>query len=502
MGVGSSGLHHAPLATLFGQNEEARRGPILGAAMLQDAEGRGWRIVLMAPLRLEVFDAHSAQLIATESDVEQTLRDHTPFTAFCISEDIASKTAPTASEAEGQEARARGRQIAVGCQDGSVLVFGTESGMVVAPALTLRSADGRALAVESAATEVRADASDAVEGNGASASAVSGGLALSVTAVQFYDQELYAGACGCVHCWDLCTGELRREFHLPGGSSGQQATPSALRVVRSNQGEAEKVQLWIGLDTGNIAIFDARTGVLVKSFVCVGPEAVFSIVSFNTEGVVFALSAHRRVSVWEASTCNFVQKYAAELITCGADLTVMHAAELPDMEASLLFLAGIDGSLCVRQVQRRNGKINCVLLCYLSCVSSHAGCPITSLAYHASTDSVLVGDAGCAVALVPKIRDQLCPAAIRPTAQAAVNDGGSTSVACSPSADTAATNEGVSLEPTSNSPQPQSYPSVAESAKQEGEEPVEHVVISVSDDNNGGDGANSSGPAFPVFTGS
>merc|ERR1712190_404108 len=40
-------------------------------------------------------------------------------------------------------------------------------------------------------------------------------------------------------------------------------------------------------------------------------------------------------------------------------------------------------------------------------ISGDMGCPITSIDYHSATDSVLVGDAGCAVALLANFKDQL-----------------------------------------------------------------------------------------------
>merc|ERR1740121_2404617 len=106
-------------------------------------------------------------------------------------------------------------------------------------------------------------------------------------------------------------------------------------------------------------------------------------------------------------TYSCLQKYPAELMTCGADLSAMIAVSLQEPELSLLMLAGVDSSLCVRRVSRRpDGKLNCVLLYFLESVGGD-GAPITSLNYHTGTDSVLIGDAGCAIAVLQNLKDQL-----------------------------------------------------------------------------------------------
>merc|ERR1712232_1098873 len=106
------------------------------------------------------------------------------------------------------------------------------------------------------------------------------------------------------------------------------------------------------------------------------------------------------------------QKYSAELIMCGSDLSTMTAVTTSSSQMKLLLLAGVDGSLCVRRViLRPDGKMNCVLLYYSESVTGDMACPITSVQYNAATDSVLVGDASCTVWLIEKITDQLSNAA-------------------------------------------------------------------------------------------
>jgi len=402
--MGASSSTAKPLATLFGTDQEGRRGPTLGSVLWRDVEGSSWRLALVAPLRVQMFDARTAQAIPQEEMQGGGANNgHAPYTAFCVAEDTG---------AEGAQALP---QLAIGCQDGAVLVFGLGKGVITGPVYELKvdgDAPGTSLGTETEGTE--APASGASSSNRCPA--------MSVTALRISNShELYAGACGRCRLWDLRSGELRREFHLPGGAD-RPVTPGALCVVRTD--EAEGAQLWVGLDNGSIGVFDVQSGVLARCFSCTGSEAVVELTFFRADGLVFALSAHRRVSVWDARTYSFLQKYPAELITCGADLSAMRALDLPFQSSAvpsgtaaatstspkmaLLLLAGVDGSLCIRRVGRRHdGKLNCVLLCYLEGVSGNPGCPITSVDYHAPTDSVLLGDAGCTVSLLSPLSDQL-----------------------------------------------------------------------------------------------
>merc|ERR1712176_1062766 len=114
-----------------------------------------------------------------------------------------------------------------------------------------------------------------------------------------------------------------------------------------------------------------ESGLLSRTFLCAGPEAIVSLSYFQSDKFVFAQSAHTRVSVWDTQSYSLLQKYPADLITCGAHLSSMRAIRIEQPELFLLMLAGVDGSLCIRRVNKRtDGKINCVLLCYLEDCSS------------------------------------------------------------------------------------------------------------------------------------
>jgi len=402
--MGGSSSSSRPLASVFGVNNEARpRGPALGTAMVRgDEDSSGWRVLLVGPMCIQAFEAKTAQAVPAEAVFggfgksnsagskssgmtpatgSRTQDIHAPFTACSVMQTGVSPD-----------------YLAIGCQDGTVLVFALDRG------------SGSDLLHELKGELDQQEGAEESEPSHAKRS-----LTMSITALRMdLEHRLYAASCGRCRLWDLRTGELLREFHPPGGNA-RQVTPSSLVVVDSDiierdagASEAPGAQLWIGLDNGTVAVFDIATGVLVRSFSCTGPEVIVSLALCRSDACVFALSAHRRVSIWETSSCAFLQKYPADLITCGTDLSAMESVQIGSPDISLLFLAGIDGSLCIRRVNRRpGGKISCVLLCYLEHPGAVPGCPITTVAYHKETDSVLLGDAGCTLALLSPLKAHL-----------------------------------------------------------------------------------------------
>ncbi|CAJ1343995.1 unnamed protein product [Effrenium voratum] len=216
-------------------------------------------------------------------------------------------------------------------------------------------------------------------------------LAKSITALHMYRGQLFAGTCG--RCFWHLDGE-QREFHLPRTPEGEPPTATSLVAVPKEAG----LQLWVGMDTGSLAVFEVETGMLVRTFSCGGPEIVVALAFSEKTSVVFALSAHKRVGIWDTDSYACLQKYPAELMTCGADLSAMGAFDVVSLGMSLLVLAGVDGSLCLRRITRREDrKLNCILLWYLG--DGGMECPITSVNFHYETETVLLGDAGCRVQL-------------------------------------------------------------------------------------------------------
>lgn len=373
-----------PLALTFGAEIQGRRGPTLGSILVPGLQEDTWRLVLVAPLRIQVFDAHTeapAEPGPDQADIRTLVQDHTPFTSFACRE--------AQLLAGGNHGEAPCTIFAVGSQDGTAMVFPV--------------ADG---GIKGQVKEFRAGPRD-VQEHGESHHGAD--LANCLTAVQLSKCGLlFAASFGICYCWDIRTGELQREFHLPGGGRSV-ATASSLALVQgAGSPGREGLQLWVGMDNGSIAVFDVRTGVLTRSLSTEGQEVVVTLCYCQMHSVVFALRAHRSVSVWDTTTYTCLQRYPAELVTCGADLAAISTVTPRGADVSLLLLAGVDGSLCVRRINRRGqGKLNCVLLWCAESANGDAGCPITSINYHAATDSVLLGDAGCVVSLLPRLQEQL-----------------------------------------------------------------------------------------------
>lgn len=369
MGLASSTAKQ--FATSFGEEETlGRRGPTLGSVLL-DAEGSS-RLLVVTPLKIQVFDAHTAKVLDLPDLV--TLRSHLPMTSFAVEPESSS------------------RRMAVGCQDGEVLIFSLEGGSVKPL---------RAFHEEDPADEVE------------------NAVAKSILALHLHQGYVFAGTCRRCMCWNVDDGELQHEYHLP--SSDQPVSASSLVTVKRESG----LQLWTGLDVGSVAVFEVGTGMLVRSLPCGGHEMVVALAFCEKTSTVFALSAHRRVTIWDTNSYACLQKYPAELMTCGADLSAMGAFDIPSIDMSLLVLAGVDGSLCLRRITRReNGKLNCILLWYLG---GESGCPITALDFHVASETILLGDAGCRVQL-QNVKEQISEAQMFPPRKSTEPDAESESV--------------------------------------------------------------------------
>ena len=361
MGVANSASK--PLASSCGEEETVgRRGPTLGSVLIDGVEAGSVRLLVVTPLKIQVYDAHTAKILDLQDLMPSSLRSHLPMTSFSV-------------EAQSSSSR----RMAVGCQDGEVVIFSLEGGT----AKPLRS--------------FHAEEDLAGESKHA--------LAKSILALHLFNGQVFAGTSGRCMCWNLDDGELQREFHLP--SSDQPVSASSLVTVTQESG----LQLWTGLDVGSIAVFEVETGILMRSLACGGSEMVVALAFCSKTSAVFALSAHRRVTIWDTDSYACLQKYPAELMTCGADLSAMGAFDIPSINMSLLVLAGVDGSLCLRRITRREDrKLNCILLWYLG---AESGCPITALDFHEGSETILLGDAGCRVQL-QNIKEQISEAQVIP----------------------------------------------------------------------------------------
>jgi hypothetical protein len=147
-----------------------------------------------------------------------------------------------------------------------------------------------------------------------------------------------------------------------------------------------------------------------------GMQSVTEIVVSHKHRLGVCLSSCSEVFLISLDTYRLEQQYPAALMTCGSALSIMIAVEPNESsESTFLFLGGIDGSLTIRELNKRerDGKLQCLLhrcIDRLSPVSKEDlvepvnpsdGCPISSLWITESLEQCVVGDASCALYLVP-----------------------------------------------------------------------------------------------------
>jgi len=374
--MGSSSSSPKSLHMVFGLDQDTRRGPTLGSMLMRAPQGEGHRLVMVAPLSLQLYDACASKSVEVGSRrVVTAVQNHIPFTTLAMSKDAPEDVGLSAPPC-----------LATGTQRGSVVVFSLQEGMVCGPEHELR-------------TVTNSDPDS---------------TAVSITALHIaFRQDLFVGSRGHCQLWDMKSGELRWEYCLPGGDD---TTPTSLYVLHSSETGAPR--LWVGLDDGQIAVYDVQHGILVRSFACTGKEAVINLASIQVDNLMFAVCGHRCLSAWDTETYAMIKKYHASMFTCGSDLSAMLATQAASPKLSLLILGGVDGSLCVRSIKRRtDGKVHCMLLYHLASVSATPGCPITSIDYHHTMDSLLVGDASCIITVVSDLQKKLGDAlrAMRPS---------------------------------------------------------------------------------------
>ena len=174
-----------------------------------------------------------------------------------------------------------------------------------------------------------------------------------------------------------------------------------------------KRSMWTGLADGtvNVAGFDNTADTVLQT----GGGSVQSISFCPTFGVVFVLSGCDTVTVWDAFNLVVVSRFDSTLIGCGASLTCLKCTEnsLGTSDSfSLILLAGIDGSVTIRQITRRaqDGKLQCVLLRNFENVFADLTGERIPCTYISSiTDTVVVGSAGVLVSLVSPLSQLVSP---------------------------------------------------------------------------------------------
>lgn len=183
-------------------------------------------------------------------------------------------------------------------------------------------------------------------------------------------------------------------------------------------------ELWIAADNEGIRTLEVlseaglvQLQVMTENSPIDSPEGmgtVTDMVYSANHNFIICLSSCSDVFMIDKSTRMCMHRYPATLMTCGASLSSIVAVEKAEYQGStFLLLGGVDGSLCIRELNRRprDGKLQCVLhRCFdrLSpSVKSEGepqldpseGIPITSLfvASQEDSDMCIAGDASCAL---------------------------------------------------------------------------------------------------------
>jgi hypothetical protein len=186
-----------------------------------------------------------------------------------------------------------------------------------------------------------------------------------------------------------------------------------------------RMQVWVAIDKEGIILFDLQSdsaGVNSMSRCALEPiqhermRSITSMAPSSAHRLMLCLSACDEVLLIDMVTHELVQRYPAALMTCGSALSSIAAVELPTAPGStFLFLGGIDGSLSMRELSRRQKdmKLQCILHRCIDSLTPHdrnitverpdpsGGCPITSVSVSDTQDACVVGDASCALYVIP-----------------------------------------------------------------------------------------------------
>ena len=178
----------------------------------------------------------------------------------------------------------------------------------------------------------------------------------------------------------------------------------------TNVGESE---LWLSTVSNSLHIFSVAvdTFAKVRTLTCSPAGSVelgipiFDMAESRSQNIVICLSTD--IVLVDVNTKTVLLTYPARLMSCGAAVTSLNAFD--DDESTFIILGGVEGSLCVRELNRRrsDNKLQCVLLrCFDKLVPEKndsvnipEGCPVSSLSI-ASGDLCIVGDAACSVFVI------------------------------------------------------------------------------------------------------
>ena len=217
------------------------------------------------------------------------------------------------------------------------------------------------------------------------------------------------------------SGQLRvydpiRHPETPSVSLSVSATPLAITAIAPVSDNT----LWVAIDTcGIVAVsmqVDQALGVVsmqlsaneARTIRFDGMQSITSISNSTSQGLAICLSSCSDVFLISKESGELVQRYPASLMTCGSPLAVMTT-----VDSTYLFLGGMDGSLSIRELNRRDrdGRLQCVLHRCIDRLTPQTkgegsdspsdGCPISSLWVSENLEQCVVGDASCTLFVVP-----------------------------------------------------------------------------------------------------
>ena len=180
----------------------------------------------------------------------------------------------------------------------------------------------------------------------------------------------------------------------------------------SSVGESE---IWISTTACNIHVFSVAVEnfTKVRTVTCAPSNSldldipISDMVESRSQNLLICLSSGSEIVLVDVVTKKILHRYPARLMSCGAAVTSITAFD--DDESTFIILGGVEGSLCVRELNRRrnDNKLQCLLLrCFDKLVPEKndqvdipEGCPVSSLSI-APGDLCIVGDAACSVFVI------------------------------------------------------------------------------------------------------
>ena len=179
---------------------------------------------------------------------------------------------------------------------------------------------------------------------------------------------------------------------------------------------AGESELWVSTSSNSLHVFTVAVdnSTKVRTLTCEQREKITDIlmplsdmVESRSQNLLIGLSSGSGIVLIDLETKKILHKYPARLMSCGAAVTSIAAFD--DDESTFIVLGGVEGSLCIRELNRRqrDNKLQCLLLrCFDKLVPEKnelvgipEECPISSLSI-ALGDLCVVGDAACSVFVI------------------------------------------------------------------------------------------------------